>query len=226
MLLNSSIRDLATRYWELMHSPRDRQLEREMVAGRYQVVDPSCAYTVTIRYMRNRLCVALGLDRCITHCWLDDLSQYSDVCHFMCTIQNYLEEEEKREMNKFPELKPMMLVECKDDRDIYTYYLVAGKHGEAYTAYRLNISSTGDVDLLGFYTIEDFPEQAVAVYANALEDPALSMADIFMVARNNPTVCELRSIWRREQKPLEVTMEEVCAKFGQEVKIVKEHSDV
>ena len=222
MLITSHIRDLATRYWESMHSPRDRQLEREMMAGRYRVVDPSCVNTATVRYLRNRLCAALGLDRCVAHYWLDDLSQYRDVCHFMCTIQNYLEEKENGEMNKFTELKPMMLLECKDDRDIYTYYLIAGKHGEAYTAYRLNISSTGDVDLSGFYTVEDFPEQAVAVYANDLEDPALSPGSIFMIAENNTIECARRLVWKREQKPLEVTMEEVCAKFGQEVKIVKD----
>lgn len=222
IMITSHIRDLATRYWELMHSPLDRRLECEVMAGRYQVVDPSCASIVTVRYLRNRLCAALGLDRCVAHYWLDDLSQYRDVCHFMCTIQNYLEEEEKRGMNKFPELKPMMLVECKDDRDIYTYYLIAGKHGEAYTAYRLNISSTGDVDLSGFYTVEDFPEQAVAVYATDWEDPALSPGSIFMIAENNSLECGRRVIWQREKKPLEVTMEEVCAKFGQEVKIVKE----
>lgn len=222
MLLTAHIRDLATRYWELMHSPRTRRLECEVMAGRYQVVDPSCANTATVRYLRNRLCAALGLDRCVAHYWLDDLSQYRDVCHFMCAIQNYLNEKEKT-MNEFPELKPMMLVECKNDRDIYTYYLIAGKHGEAYTAYQLNISSTGDVDLLGFYTVEDFPEQAVAVYATDREDPALSLGDIFRVAeKNNPTVCERRLIWKRESQPMEVTMEEVCEKFGCAVKIVKE----
>ena len=56
MLITSHIRDLATRYWESMHSPRDRQLEREMMAGRYRVVDPSCVNTATVRYLRNRLC--------------------------------------------------------------------------------------------------------------------------------------------------------------------------
>jgi hypothetical protein len=143
----------------------------------------------------------------------------------MCTIQNYLEEKEKKEMNKFPELKPMMLVECKDDRDIYTYYLIAGKLGAGerlYEAYKLLVSSTGEVSLSELVDVGDLAERAVAVYASNGPDLALAPGAIGRIAEGDAAECARRLVWQRENPPLEVTMEEVCAKFGQEVKIVKE----
>ena len=128
-------------------------------------------------------------------------------------------------MNEFPELKPGMLVECKNEIGIYEYYLVVDKiAGSDYEVYRLNITSGGDVSLSLVRRVRDFPERAAAVYASIVGSPALSPTTIARIAGNGEDEIQRTLVWQREQKPLEVTMDEVCAKFGQEVKIVKAHA--
>ena len=72
--------------------------------------------------------------------------------------------------------------------------------------------------------VRDFPERAAAVYASIVGSPALSPTTIARIAGNGEDEIQRTLVWQREQKPLEVTMDEVCAKFGQEVKIVKAHA--
>ena len=128
-------------------------------------------------------------------------------------------------MEKFPELKPLMLVKCRAGKDIYTYYLIAGKldvDEGLYEAYKLIVSSTGGVSLSELTGVGDLAERAVAVYAGNGPDLALPPGAIVRIAENDSVACARRIVWQRENPPLEVTMEEVCKKFGCAVKIVKE----
>ena len=127
-------------------------------------------------------------------------------------------------MNEFPELKPGMLVECKNKRDIYEYFLVVDSIAWSdYEVYRLNITSDGDVSLSSTHIVRDFPEWAVAVYASRTGTPALSPATIARIADNDEKEIQRTLVWqRKKKKSLDVTMEEVCEQFGCEVRIVKE----
>ena len=59
----------------------------------------------------------------------------------------------------------------------------------------------------------------IAVYASNGGDIALGTVAIARIA--NGKEFSHRPIWKRALQPLEVTMEEVCEKFGCAVKIVK-----
>ena len=127
-------------------------------------------------------------------------------------------------MSDFPELKPMMLVECVDD-GVYTYYFIVGKLGAGerlYEAYKLFVSTTGEVSLSELVDVGDLAERAVAVYASNGPDLSLAPDVIGRLAEGDAAECDRRIVWQREEPPLEVTMEDVCKKFGCNVKIVKE----
>ena len=125
-------------------------------------------------------------------------------------------------MNEFPELKTGMLVEFESG----SYFLVLGKlAGRGYEAYKLDINCDGrSVSLSTLSIVREFPESAVAVYSSNVGTPALSRHTILCIADNDEEEINRTVIWQRKKGPLEVTMEEVCEKFGQEVKIVKAHA--
>jgi len=217
---------IAENYWKAAHHHKRHRVreDRGFVGNAAENDYTYCIPPVVmeIDYWRMLLCSWLKLDPESTWPWLDDLDQYPDEYQFYSAVEYYLTKKENEEMNKFPELEPNMLVMCENGRGIHDYFLITRKAGESYEAYRLDVMSTGDVILASRVSVRDFPEQAIAVYAGGRANRTLSPEVIAMIADGDAKECARWLIWERGQKPLEVTMEEVCEKFGQEVKIVKE----
>ena len=121
------------------------------------------------------------------------------------------------------EFKPHMLVKCEKAASSgeYEYYLITAAEGLVCSAYKINVNTvTFNVELRSLVTVTDLRERAVAVYSAS--GRALSPEYIVLIVTGDPVARRSYCLWKREEPPLEVTMSEVCKKFGREVKIVKE----
>lgn len=123
-------------------------------------------------------------------------------------------------MNKFLKLKENMLVVMTYNR----YYLITGDQGNgSYSAYHLIFDSTSNtVNLSSSLSVSENDERIIRIHGkySALLRKYIPMPPerILAITRMNHLCKDL--LWERKVK--EVTMREVCDKFGCEVKIVGE----
>jgi len=126
----------------------------------------------------------------------------------------------------FTKLKPNMLIECCPE-GISEYYLVTTVYDDVTCeAYKLNVNHSDlhtTVELAALINMHDLPSRVVAIYGIS-GGGALFPSAIGLITAHNDEWIKRTLVWRKPANPLEVTMEEVCEKFGQEVKIVKAHA--
>ena len=125
-------------------------------------------------------------------------------------------------MENMPEIVPNMLIEdCTGD-----FYLIANFSEKGNCQYRIQFKkSTGNVVLAGTaeFTQQELRERTERIYAAICCGTAcpLSQMKLAHIMAGTP-VGRGYLRWERSHKVKEVTMADVCEKFGCEVKIVKD----
>ena len=126
---------------------------------------------------------------------------------------------------EMPELKSNMVIVLKDKRVM----LITQPDKDGCYMYDLSFDIMHDVKLSSsaYFTTGELATRVVRVYGGFSEDPDVCFPlpdyDLYDIYANPEEVRDSLLLWERPPKVKEVTMSEVCEKFGCEVKIIKEN---